>query len=138
MNILINYIRVNYSRSHIMSELAFQKSKIEEVEKDFQKLNLNAIQRGMIAQAAQVYVKYLPISEMAIKGFISFAMRDYQIKNKKDLSTYLEWPPEEQLKSVWEIAGFLKERLTKLLVEPSQEPILEKAIKEAVEKSLQR
>ena len=65
-----------------MTELLFNKNQIEEVEKDFQKLNLNPVQRGMIAQAAQIYVKYLPISELAIKGFISFAMRDFQVQNR--------------------------------------------------------
>jgi len=120
-----------------MTELLFNKNEIEEVEKNFQKLTLNAIQRGMIAQAAQIYVKYLPISELAIKGFISFAMRDWQVQNKVDLATYLEWPPEEQAKTVWAIADLLKVRLTKLLIESEQEPILEKAINEAVNQALQ-
>jgi hypothetical protein len=120
-----------------MSELLFKKNEIDEAEKDFQKLTLNAIQRGMITAAAQIYVKYLPISELAIKGFISFAMRDYQVQNQIDLSTYLEWPPEEQAKTVWAIADLLKARLTKSLIEPEQEPILKKAITEAVTQALQ-
>ena len=91
----------------------------------------------MITQAAQVYIKYLPISELAIKGFISFAMRDWQVQNKRDLATFLEWPPEEQVKTTWAISELLKERLTKLLVEPEQEPVLDKAIKEAIKAALQ-
>ncbi len=120
-----------------MTELLFKKNEIAQVEKDFQKVNLNKIQRGMIAQAAQIYVRCLPISEMAIKGFISFAMRDFQIQNKVDLSTFLEWSPEEQVKTTWAISELLKQKLTKLLVKPEQEPILDKAINEAINQSMQ-
>ncbi len=120
-----------------MTELLFKKNEIAQVEKDFQKVNLNEIQRGMIAQAAQVYIRYLPISEMAIKGFISFAMRDFQVQNKIDLATFLEWPPEEQVKTTWAISELLRQNLTKLLVKPEQEPTLDKAIKEAVKQSMQ-
>jgi hypothetical protein len=115
-----------------MTKLSFNQNIIEEVEKDFQQMVLPQAQRTMVAQAAQVYTKYLPISELAMKGFISLSIKVYQIKNKVDMEKYLEFTPIDQRKALDGIANILKTNLSRLLRKPKQQPILDKAIKEAV------
>ncbi len=115
-----------------MAKLSFNQNIIEEVEKDFQQMVLPAAQRTMVAQAAQVYTKYLPISELAMKGFISLSIKVYQIKNQVDMEKYLEFTPIDQRKAIDGIAIILKTNLSRLLRKPKQQPILDKAINEAV------
>ena len=121
--------------TELTPEVDIKEKEINIVEKDFKKITLSPIQKGMIDQAAQLYEKYLPIPLRAIRGFISLAIRDYQVQNKIDLASYLEWSPEEQVKIAWGIANSFKERLCKILVDKKQEPLLDKVIKEAVNQS---
>ncbi|MFX1274842.1 MAG: hypothetical protein ACFFBP_14660 [Promethearchaeota archaeon] len=115
-----------------MSELIFNKKIIKEAENDFKKINLTKIARENLDQTAQIFAQYLPISEMALKGFILYCMQEYQVKNKIDLSSFYDSTPEEKKKIIGSMAELLQARLTKLLIKPEQKPILDNAFNEVI------
>ena len=111
-------------------KLEFKKVEIEKVEKDYEKLQLTSEQRELISQSAKLYLKYIPVSEMAIKGFISRAMREWQIQNKIDMKETLAWPLEKQIRLTSEVIAIMKEMMTKILIKSEMEPALDAAFNE--------
>ncbi|NHI91825.1 MAG: hypothetical protein EAX96_04940 [Candidatus Lokiarchaeota archaeon] len=116
--------------------IEFNKKLISEAEKDYTKLNLDKEQKMIIENTTKIYLKYLNISEMAMKGFISRAMREWQIKSKKDLSQFNSWSKNEMTQTTRDICNVLKQIMTKIVVKQEQVPLLEKAIDESIETAL--
>ncbi|NHI91826.1 MAG: hypothetical protein EAX96_04945 [Candidatus Lokiarchaeota archaeon] len=120
----------------MVSSIEFNKKLISDAEKDYSKLNLSKDQRALIDNAAKVYLNYLNVSEMAMKGFISRAMRDWQLRTKKDLADFMSWPKNEMIQITRDIGKILKEIMTKVVIKSEQIPLLERAIDEAIDISV--
>ncbi len=117
--------------------LQFDKKAIEQYEKDYSRLNLKPTSKQYIDNFAKLYSRYLPISELAMKGFISFAMRDFQVKTHIETTEILQQPIEQRQKHFETLKEIFLEKLTKILVKPQQRAQLEAALQE-VNKMLAR
>jgi hypothetical protein len=115
------------------SQLEFKKEAVSKAEQDYTKLQLTPEAKKIIAGAAQVYAKFLPISELALKGFIAMALRDFQVQEKVDAATIPQLPKEKRDRYNQMIAKILLAKLEKVLVRPGQKALL----KEGFEKSLE-
>ncbi|OLS14748.1 MAG: hypothetical protein RBG13Loki_1618 [Promethearchaeota archaeon CR_4] len=115
--------------------LEFRKEAVLEVERDFSKLQLPPDTKQGIAGAAQIYAKFLPMSELAIKGFIAMSMRDFQVQEKVDATTLNKLPKEQRERYVKIIERILQDKLEKVLLRPEQRTVLQEAVKKAFEYS---
>ncbi len=110
----------------------FVKSEIELAERDYERLTLDPDQREKVVQLASICVKYVPISEMAMKGFISRAMREWQVENKANFKETLNWGQNDQIKIAKDILEIVKITLRKFLIKKEQEPALNAGIDAAL------
>ncbi|NHI94247.1 MAG: hypothetical protein EAX96_17275 [Candidatus Lokiarchaeota archaeon] len=111
----------------------FVKGEIERAAKDYEKITLAQEQRDKVVQIARILNRYLPIPEMAMKGFISRAIRDWQVEKKTNFKETISWSQNRQVNLTKEIFDIMKSTLTKSLVKPEQEPALNKALNDALE-----
>ena len=104
---------------------------LEKAAKDYERLNLEPMQREKVVQLASLCVRYLPIKEIAMRGFISRALREWQVENKTDFKDTLGWSKNQQINLTKEVMDIMKRTMVKSLVKPEQEPALDAAINAA-------
>lgn len=110
----------------------FVKGEVEKAAKDYERLTLDPLQREKVVQLAKICVKYLPIPEMAMKGFISRAILDWQVENKTNFKETFNWSKSEQVNLTKEVLDIMKRTLVKSLLKPEQEPALDTALNAAL------
>jgi hypothetical protein len=115
------------------STLEFRQEAVSQAEKDFSKLHLSPEQKQGIAGFAQLYAKFLPMSELAIKGFIAMTMRDFQVQEKIDAAAIQQFPREKREMYVKKMSKILQEKLEKVLRHPEQKIALQEAVRKAYE-----
>jgi len=115
--------------------LEFRKEAISQAEKDFSKLQLTPEQKQVIAGAAQLYAQFIPMSQLAIKGFIAMTMRDFQVQEKLDTATINQFPREKREMYMKKMSKILQDKLEKVLFRPEQKSALQEAVKKAYEYS---
>ncbi len=120
----------------MVEQIEFKTEAVLEVERDFSKLQLIPVAKQVVAASAQLYAKFLPISELAMKGFIAMAMRDFQIQEKVDASILNQFPKEKMLEYMQKMEDILRGKLEKVLLRPEQKPKLREAIQKAHEFAL--
>ena len=117
------------------SILEFRKESISQAEKDFSKLQLTPELKQAVAGSAQIYAQFIPMSQLAIKGFIAMTMRDFQVQEKLDTATIYKFPKEKRERYVQIMENMLQDKLEKVLRNPDQKMALREAIKKAHEYS---
>ncbi len=110
-----------------MYDIKFDQKEIKKVEKDYSNVQTTSEQQQWIEQTAGIYVKYITISEMAMKGFILHSMRKYQVDHKFDLREYLSLSKAEKEKINKEMIELIRGRLNMVLIDKNQVPLLQKA-----------
>ena len=125
-----------------MSEIQFIKKPLQEAEnfarvfsteEDFQRLHFPPKQRLFIDDLAKLLIAFLPMKEMAMRGFIIRAVKIWQIKNRKKVSECANWGRKEMLNFGMELMSGIFTELTRTLVQPEQEQELELVLAEAIE-----
>ncbi len=115
----------------MVNQIEFKKDAVMKAEQDFSKLQLPPENRKNVTSFAQLYTQFLPISELAMKGFISMAMRDFQVQEKMDIMKIYQLPRETQDKWIQKMTAILQDKLEKVLLHPEQKAALRDAIKNA-------
>jgi ABC-type phosphate transport system ATPase subunit len=110
----------------------FDSAAVRKAEQDYTQLSLTAEQRAMVEAAARIYTQCLPLTDMAVRGFISFAMRDWQVEHKTDIKDTVEWAPQRQFDVAEEVSVLLARRMARALADQNQKRTLEDAIAKAV------
>ena len=110
----------------------FDETKVKEVEKNFNKIELTPAQRGIITQSAQLLSQFLPLSEMAIKGNTWYVIKEWQNETKQTMADMAKMTGEEMLVIVKELFSKGKERTKRLLINPEeQQDIIDEAYEKA-------
>ena len=125
-----------------MNEIQFIKKPIKEAEnlakvfskeENYKQLHITPEQRLFVEDLAKMLVEFLPMKEMAMRGFIIRAAKNWQMKNKKRVSDSLNWGRKEKLDFGIELMSAIFKELTRTLVKPEQEYELELVLAEAIE-----
>lgn len=95
----------------------FDKAKVEEIQKKYADVQLDDFQNEFLTKIAELLSKSIPLSKMALKGFMIFSYRDWQNKHNTFFSDINKpsIPLEEKLKISEEINAILLEKLTSVL-----------------------
>ena len=119
-----------------MQELKFDQKKVLEAEQDYKNVHITPIQRAFVEIIAKTFSEYLHLPEMALKGFINFSIRDFQVNNKRDLAQYQEWSTEDKKNTNLQMNEIFEGYLSRILVDDSQKPQLREIMKQVNEKAL--
>lgn len=123
-------------------EIQFIKKPIEEAEnlakafsteENYKKLYITPDQRLFIDNLARLLIAFLPMKDMAMRGFIIRAAKNWQMKSRKQVSESANWGREQKLKFGIELMSSVFTELTRTLVKPEQEYELEMVLAEAIE-----
>ncbi len=110
----------------------FDKKKVEEVERDFRKLELTPGAKGIITQSAQLLSQFLPLSVTAIKGNTWYVLKEWQQDTKQTLPEVVSKHPEKLPEIVEELFQRGKARAKRLLINPDeQQDIIDNAFDKA-------
>ena len=110
-----------------MSSL-FRDSEVEQVEKDFEKITLAPEQRGIVEGIAKIMAQFVPISEIALRGFIWKAITEWQVNSNRTLDELSTSEPKERLEVVKIMFTSAEKDLKKVLRNKSDESTITNAI----------
>ena len=108
-------------------EIIFKPESIKEAEGYYKTLHITAEQQKIINSMIPILNQHFSFPEKAIKGFLWRVLIPYQKKRHMGLDNSANLTPAERIKGLLEILGLLKEELTRVLVKPEQEPLLDEA-----------
>jgi len=116
------------------NDILFNQKLIQEEEQNYSKVDFHPSQRAMVEPIAKVFIQYVRVSELAMRGFLMRATVKWQEKHHKSLKEMHEVPKDEKIKTMNEIFNtHLIEIMTKIVIKPEQVGMLKKAINEAAE-----
>ena len=101
--------------SDTIQKLKFDQEEIEKVEKDFSKLQLHPVQRGMVDAMAQTMMGFLPISQMAIRGITWKVMQKWQTRNQTTMESLHTMTLDETVEATKEMLADSKKIYMRLL-----------------------
>ncbi|MFX1503281.1 MAG: hypothetical protein ACFFDH_20130 [Promethearchaeota archaeon] len=115
-----------------MSKINFSQNLIQQAEDEYNKLHLAASQKELLASLAHIFNQYIHIPERAMRGFIFRVVRDYQVEQHIILDEELNRADKtKRAKIATAIVRKLRDALTRVLISPEEEPLLDEAIKNA-------
>ncbi|MHA1203313.1 MAG: hypothetical protein ACTSQ4_12450 [Candidatus Heimdallarchaeaceae archaeon] len=124
--------------SDTIQNLKFDQSEIEKVERDFSKLQLHPVQRGMVDSMAQIMMAFLPISNMAIRGFTWKVMQNWQTRNQRTMEDLHTMTMDETVEATKEMLADSKKIYMRLLWQatPKEKITLDKAFDNLFEEAI--
>lgn len=114
-------------------KLDFEKKAVEKAERDFMKLELTPEHVASINLSSGMFEKALGLKSIAVKGFISYAVRDWQYESQLKLEDLDDLPMEIQMQHRRRISDFLLEYLVQI-VPPGQKSLLLDIIQKALDR----
>jgi hypothetical protein len=114
-----------------MATIEFDQTAVSEAENAFKKVEMAPEQKGIVDGIAKVLCNFVPISELGMKGFISFVFRDYQIQEKTLVSGISTMTPTDRVKTVGKLFDMLIERLKPVLKNKTDEAQITEAVHKA-------
>jgi len=101
--------------------LKFNEEEVSKVENDYRKLTLDKNQREAIDKIARLMKHFLNLKLNAIKGSMWLTIKQWQEKNKKNLSTIRLLTREAQVDALIELISLGKKRIKKMMVCPEEQ-----------------
>ena len=120
-----------------MTELNFQKEKVEQVVQDFKKLTLSAHQKESVNKISMLMKQFLPLKMNAIKGSMWLTIKKWQSSHGKPLADLSKMTNEKRIEAVKELISMGREQTMKMLIDPDgQKELLDDAFEKATKMAL--
>lgn len=97
----------------------FDKEALESTEKDYEKVTLTLEQSKIIQDLSHFLNEIIKIPEIATKGTIWKALREWQKKNNNNIAAIADMPVEKRLNTIKEIFCIGNRILKGMLTQPS-------------------
>ena len=108
-------------------------AKVFSTEENYKRLHITPEQRQFIDDLATLLIEVVPMKEMAMRGFIIRAAKNWQMKNRKQVSESVNWGNEKKLEFGVDLMSAVFTELTRMLVKPEREYEVEMALAKAIE-----
>ena len=115
---------------------SFNKVEIQKAREEYFKWS--GKNRASIEQIALIWTNYIQIDKRAMNGFIARALQRWIKENNKDINDPTLFAPQNLLEDSKQINNCVIEELTRVLIDPSQKSLLEKASNEILRFITQR
>jgi len=109
----------------------FHKDELKKAEEDFSKVQYKKNQRDIIISLSKVLCEYIPISDVAMRGFMSSSIREWQKKEGKTISDVIQMAPQDRANNVKEMFINLANRLVKVLRTSDNEKVVRNGVNSA-------
>lgn len=116
-----------------IDELVFKPKGIAAAEEYFKNVHMTQEQHKIFLDFVNIFLKHIPLNEMALKGIGWRAVSEWQLKHKRDLLGLESEQPEGRIKSIEEILNSVKRLLIEILEDPAQKSILDDVMKELID-----
>ncbi len=110
----------------------FKLDRVRQEEEEFEKIILSPEQKQNVVAMASLLATKLPISELALRGFIWKAIKKYQIINREYMKDGERLTPEMKIQKTYEIAMEVRNNLVKILERSQDASIVDEALQEAM------
>ena len=118
----------------MLNRKSFQDKPIKEAEEYFRNVHMTQEQHSIFLSFVKIFEKYIPLSDIAVKGIGWKAVKEWQLAYKRDLSGLINETPEERIKSIAELLrNFVKPDLLEKLVDQKDEPLVDKAVEDTLD-----
>jgi len=111
----------------------FQQEGIDQAINDVNRLVFKPEQKVIVENFAKIINSFVPVNELALKGFINNVIIEWQKETNEKVSSIAEWEPTKRLESVRDMFMKLYRDLAGILKHKNESGKLEAAIKEAFE-----
>ncbi|NHI92173.1 MAG: hypothetical protein EAX96_06685 [Candidatus Lokiarchaeota archaeon] len=81
-----------------MVELKFEQKAVKDVEREFEKVQIDEKMKGFLDMMLPMLEPHLPVSGMAIKGFTWRIIKKWQHENHKSITDIRSFSPEDKFK----------------------------------------
>ena len=122
----------------MVQSIKFNESAIQQAEKDYSKLTLTPEIKRDVEAFAIIFGRYIPMSELALRGFIHLALRDFQMQTHVDIRQVFAMTPSERDKYTEIVENLIYEKMSKVLQREDQKQQLRLAVREAGQASRRR
>ncbi|MFX1567470.1 MAG: hypothetical protein ACFFCV_03785 [Promethearchaeota archaeon] len=112
---------------------SFKPKALKEAEEYFKNVHMAQEQHVIFNDLVKIVLKYIHMDELAAKGIGWRSVSRWQLKHKRDLFGLVNETPEERIKSVDQLFEIVKEELIKILEDPSEKSLVNKAIGDMME-----
>ena len=104
-----------------MEALQFSKAGLEEIESEFKNVEIIPEVREVLNGVAEILAKCVPISELALRGFILFSLKGAQQDLKVKVKDMKTMEPKIKRAFIKTVFGNIENRLAKILQDKSAE-----------------
>lgn len=112
---------------------SFQKDELKKAEEYFKDVHMTQEQHKIFTDFVQIFLKYIPLEEITAKGIGWKAVKEWQLKHKRDLLGLIEAEPEERINSIFELTQIVKQDLIDILENPDDKGKIDLAIEELMD-----
>ena len=113
----------------------FQEKALQDAEKNYKKVELDAQKRQIVNNVAKIISKYLDINELALRGFVLFSVKETQQDFHLELKNMASMTPIERKRFIQTVFKKIGQKLEKIFL-PSSDADYTK-LHEALEKALE-
>lgn len=110
----------------------FNESDLLKAENEFSLVKYLPEQRPIMNAVRDLLCNFIPISPLAMGGFIQKAFQKWQLNHKMDISSVATMDPEDKILVVSQLVQYLKLSLSRIMLHPEQKPILDEALSNAL------
>lgn len=111
-----------------ITESSFKPKALRKAEQYFKNVHMTQEQHEIFLDIIQLFTKYIPLGEMAVKGLGWRAISKWQLEHKRDLLGLENETPEMRIKSMDQLFEIVKSELIVILEDPEQQPLISQAI----------
>ncbi len=111
----------------------FKDKALKEAELYFKNVHMTQEQHRIFLDFVKLFLKYIPIEELAAKGIGWRAVSKWQLTHKRDLMGLEKETPEERIKAIEQLLDVVRLELLETLKDPKVNPKLTIAIKETLD-----
>jgi hypothetical protein len=116
----------------MLEQSSFKSEKIKEAEEYFKTVHINRRQEEIFEELTGVLLKYIPISEDALKGIGYQAISAWQIDYKRSLLGIASLSHDERIEELERIFDYVRLQLIPILIKDDYKTLINKAIDKAL------
>ena len=90
-------------------------------------------QHKIFINLVNIFLKYIPLGDIAAKGLGWKSISRWQIEHKRDLLGLINETPEERIKSMNQLSEVIKNEVIAILEDPEQKSLVDNTINEIME-----
>ena len=116
----------------MLEQSSFKSKAVKDAEEYFKTVHMNRKQEEIFEEFIDVLLKYIPMSEVALKGICYQAISAWQIDYKRSLLGLASLSHDERIEELTRIFDYVRVQLIPILIKEDYKSLIDKAIEKAL------